>query len=91
MNNQTNTSKQPRFTAQTTMLECLTADPSLGMVLMRDFHLGGCRNCGFNPHDSIETVAQQTAAWLEQLYPAGSPQPQSGDRPAPAPLAAERA
>mgnify|MGYP006145972343 CR=1 FL=1 len=33
--------------------------PRLGMVLMRDFHLGGCRNCGFNPHDSIETVATQ--------------------------------
>ena len=36
-------------------------------------------------------VAQQTAAWLEQLYPAGRQPPQSGDRPAPAPLAAERA
>ena len=36
-----------QFTAQTTMLEALTADPSLGMVLMRDFHLGGCSNCGY--------------------------------------------
>ena len=70
MNNQTNTSKKPRFTAQSTMLECLTADPSLGMVLMRDFHLGGCRNCGFNPHDSIETVAQQNGIPTDRLLSA---------------------
>ena len=37
-------------------------------------------------------VAQQTAAWLEQLYPAGSPPTQpTADRPAATPLAAERA
>ena len=46
MTNPTNTTNESRFTAKSTMLECLTADPSLGMVLMRDFHLGGCRNCG---------------------------------------------
>lgn len=70
MNNQTNTQKKSPFTAQTTMLECLTADPSLGMVLMRDFHLGGCRNCGFNPHDSIETVALQNGIPTERLLAA---------------------
>lgn len=70
MNNQTNTPKQSRFTPQSTMLECLTADPSLGMVLMRDFHLGGCRNCGFNPHDSIETVAAQNGIPTERLLAA---------------------
>ena len=63
MNNPTNTpsnqTKKARFTTKSTMLEVLTADPSLGMVLMRDFHLGGCRNCGFNPNDSIEAVAMQ--------------------------------
>jgi hypothetical protein len=52
------------------MLECLTADPSLGMVLMRDFHLGGCRNCGFNPHDSIETVAMQNGIPTDRLLAA---------------------
>lgn len=67
MNNPTNTSKKPRFTAKSTMLECLTADPSLGMVLMRDYHLGGCRNCGFNPHDSIEAVATQNGIPVERL------------------------
>jgi general secretion pathway protein E len=36
MNNPTNTQKKSRFTPQSTMLDCLTADPSLGMVLMRD-------------------------------------------------------
>lgn len=70
MNNPTNTPKKLTFTAQSTMLECLTADPSLGMVLMRDFHLGGCRNCGFNPHDSIETVAQQNGIPTDRLLAA---------------------
>jgi hypothetical protein len=73
MNNPTNTTPQAataRFTAKSTMLECLTADPSLGMVLMRDFHLGGCRNCGFNPHDSIETVAMQNGIPTDRLLAA---------------------
>ena len=59
-----------RFTAQTTMVEALTADPSLGMVLMRDFHLGGCSNCGFEPTDSIETVAGQNGIPTERLLAA---------------------
>jgi hypothetical protein len=67
MNNPTNTPKKPRFTNKSTMLECLTADPSLGMVLMRDYHLGGCRNCGFNPNDSIEAVAMQNGIPVERL------------------------
>lgn len=58
------------FTPQTTMLEALTADPSLGMVLMRDFHLGGCSNCGFNPHDSIADVAMQNGIPTERLLAA---------------------
>jgi hypothetical protein len=70
MNKQTNTPIPARFNAQTTMLECLTADPSLGLVLMRDFHLGGCRNCGFNPHDSIETVAMQNGIPTDRLLAA---------------------
>ncbi len=70
MNNPTNTQKKSRFTPQSTMLDCLTADPSLGMVLMRDFHLGGCRNCGFNPHDSIETVAMQNGIPTDRLLAA---------------------
>jgi hypothetical protein len=70
MNNpQTTTNRKP-FDAKTTMLEALTADPSLGMVLMRDFHLGGCRNCGFNPSDSIETVAMQNGIPTERLLAA---------------------
>ena len=69
MTNQTN-AKKARFTPQSTMLECLTADPQLGMVLMRDFHLGGCRNCGFNPHDSIEAVAQQNGIPTDRLLAA---------------------
>jgi hypothetical protein len=64
------TQKQGPFTAKTTMLEALTVDPSLGMVLMRDFHLGGCRNCGFNPHDSIESVAMQNGIPTERLLAA---------------------
>lgn len=68
--NQQNTQSNSRFNAQTTMLEALTADPSLGMVLMRDFHLGGCRNCGFNPHDSIEQVAAQNGIPTERLLAA---------------------
>jgi len=70
MTNPTNTQHNSRFTAQTTMLEALTADPSLGMVLMRDFHLGGCSNCGFNPHDSIETVAMLNGVPTERLLAA---------------------
>ncbi|MEO6595377.1 MAG: hypothetical protein ABIP94_11550 [Planctomycetota bacterium] len=64
------TQKNGRFTPQTTMLEALTADPSLGMVLMRDFHLGGCRNCGFNPSDSIENVAAQNGIPTDRLLSA---------------------
>jgi hypothetical protein len=37
---------------------------------MRDFHLGGCRNCGFNPHDSIETVAMQNGIPTDRLLAA---------------------
>lgn len=59
-----------RFTGQTTMLEALTVDPSLGMVLMRDFHLGGCSNCGFNPHDTIENVASQNGIPTDRLLAA---------------------
>ena len=64
------TQNPARFNAQTTMLEALTADPSLGMVLMRDFHLGGCSNCGFEPHDSIENVAAQNGIPTERLLAA---------------------
>ncbi|MBM4060496.1 MAG: disulfide oxidoreductase [Planctomycetes bacterium] len=70
MTNQPKAQITGRFTAKTTMLEALTADPSLGMVLMRDFHLGGCRNCGFNPHDSIEDVAAQNGIPTERLLAA---------------------
>lgn len=70
MNDQQNTQSKGRFNAKTTMLEALTADPSLGMVLMRDFHLGGCRNCGFNPHDSIEDVATQNGIPTDRLLAA---------------------
>lgn len=59
-----------RFTAHTTMLEALTADPSLGMVLMRDFHLGGCSHCGFDPHDTIEQVAAQNGIPTDRLLSA---------------------
>jgi len=65
-----NTQNQGRFTARTTMLEALTADPSLGMVLMRDFHLGGCSHCGFNPHDTIEQVATQNGIPTDRLLQA---------------------
>lgn len=70
MTEESKTKTSSRFTAQTTMLEALTADPSLGMVLMRDFHLGGCSNCGFNPHDSIEMVASQNGIPTERLVAA---------------------
>jgi len=59
-----------KFTTQTTMLEALTADPSLGMVLMRDFHLGGCSNCGFEPNESIENVAAENGIPAERLLAA---------------------
>lgn len=59
-----------RFTAKTTMLEALSADPSLGMVLMRDFHLGGCSHCGFDPHDTVEQVATQNGIPTERLLAA---------------------
>jgi len=59
-----------RFTTRTTMLEALTADPSLGMVLMRDFHLGGCNSCNFDPNDSIEHVAAQNGIPAERLLAA---------------------
>jgi hypothetical protein len=71
MNPTQNTKAQTgQFNPKTTMLECLTADPSLGMVLMRDFHIGGCRNCGFDPHSSIEEVAQQNGIPTERLLAA---------------------
>lgn len=59
-----------KFTAETTMLEALTADPSLGMVLMRDFHLGGCTNCGFEPNESIANVAAENGIPTERLLAA---------------------
>jgi hypothetical protein len=64
------TQKPGLFTAKNTLLEVLTADPSLGMVLMRDFHLGGCSHCGFNPHDTIEDVATQNGIPAERLLAA---------------------
>lgn len=67
---QTETQKPGRFTAQNTLLEVLTIDPSLGMVLMRDFHLGGCSHCGFNPHDTIADVATQNGIPVERLLAA---------------------
>lgn len=69
MNDQHSTNKSA-FTPQSTMLEVLTADPSLGMVLMRDFHLGGCSHCGFNPHDTVEDVASQNGIPTERLLAA---------------------
>ncbi|MBZ0151351.1 MAG: disulfide oxidoreductase [Planctomycetes bacterium] len=69
MNDQHSTNKSA-FTAQSTMLEVLTADPSLGMVLMRDFHLGGCSHCGFNPHDTVEDVASQNGIPADRLLAA---------------------
>ncbi|HEX6813228.1 MAG TPA: hypothetical protein VF384_16520 [Planctomycetota bacterium] len=69
MNDPTTTQKK-RFTPKTTLLEVLTADHTLGSVLMRDFHIGGCRNCGFNPQDSIETVAEQNGIPTDRLLAA---------------------
>lgn len=68
--NDTKDDTKGRFNGQTTMLEALTADPSLGMVLFRDFHLGGCRNCGFNPHDTIDQVAQANGIPMDRLLQA---------------------
>ena len=59
-----------KFTPQTTMQEAMTADPSLSMVLMRDFHLGGCSNCGFEPNQSIENVAAENGIPTERLLAA---------------------
>jgi hypothetical protein len=67
---QKSNTKTGPFNPKTTMLEALTADPSLGMVLMRDFHIGGCSNCGFDPHASIEEVAQQNGVPTERLLAA---------------------
>ena len=58
------------FTPQTTIIEALTADPQLGALLMRDFHLGGCQSCGFNPHDTIEQVASNNGIPTERLLEA---------------------
>ncbi|MGE3172290.1 MAG: hypothetical protein AB7O97_06655 [Planctomycetota bacterium] len=66
----TTTATPGSFTAANTMLEVLTADPSLGMVLMRDFHIGGCQNCGFDPHSTIAEVAQQNGVPTERLLAA---------------------
>ncbi len=70
MNPTQNDTKQGRFSPKSTMLEVLTADPSLGMVLMRDFHIGGCRNCGFEPSSTIEEVAAQNGVPTERLLAA---------------------
>jgi hypothetical protein len=70
MTNPSNTQNKPRFTTKSTMRECLMADASLGMVLMRDFHLGGCRNCGFNVDDTIEAVAMQNGIPVDRLLAA---------------------
>jgi len=37
---------------------------------MRDFHLGGCSNCGFDPNDTIENVAMQNGIPAERLVAA---------------------
>jgi hypothetical protein len=66
----TGSQARARFHAKTTMLEALTSDPSLGMVLMRDFHLGGCRNCGFDPQNTIEEVATQNGIPTDRLLAA---------------------
>ena len=58
------------FTPRTTMLDALTADPSLGLVLMRDFQLGGSSSGGFDPNDSIEHVAMQNGIPTERLLAA---------------------
>ena len=70
MNPTKNDTQPKRFTPKSTMIEVLTADPSLGMVLMRDFHIGGCRNCGFDPHSSIEEVAAQNGVPTQRLLDA---------------------
>lgn len=59
-----------RFTAETTMIEALTADPQLGALLIQDFHLGGCQSCAFNPHDTIEQIAKSNGIPTEQLLDA---------------------
>lgn len=64
------TQSKARFNPKTTMLEALQTDPSLGMVLMRDFHLGGCSHCGFNPNDTIEQVATQNGIPTDRLLSA---------------------
>ena len=44
------------FTETTKMNEVLSANPSAQMTL-RQFHIGGCHHCGFDPNDSINKVA----------------------------------
>ena len=59
-----------RFTSRTTMVEALTVDPSLGLVLTRNFDLGDSSSCKFDPNDSIERVAAVNGIPVERLLAA---------------------
>ncbi len=46
------------ITAKSTMQEVLDAYPSAQRALFRRYHIGGCSSCGYEPGDSLESVAE---------------------------------
>lgn len=44
------------ITPQTTMRQILEAFPGAQRALFRQYHIGGCSSCGFNPEETLEQV-----------------------------------
>jgi rhodanese-related sulfurtransferase len=58
------------FTLNTTMKEVENRFPFSRALLHAKFHLGGCASCGFEPHESIEEVAQKHSKNAEEIVEA---------------------
>jgi len=53
MMQETKSMPTPRITFESTMREVLTTFPGAQRALMRRYHIGGCRSCGFEPDERL--------------------------------------
>jgi len=55
------TTTRPEVNTQSTMREVLEAFPGAQRALFRNYHIGGCSHCSFQPTETLEQVCQRNS------------------------------
>ncbi len=57
----------PNITRTSTMRDVVLAYPGAQRAIFRRFHIGGCDACGYQPEDTLETVAARRGVEVDQI------------------------